>query len=111
MNFLVLVFAHLLGDYPLQGDFLANFKGKNPIVLLTHAGIWTGTVLTALYLLGFDVTVVDVVWMFAVHAIADHLKASNKLWYKKMDSLKGGLMIDQLIHLAQLIILLAYKTI
>lgn len=109
MTFLVLVFAHLLADYPLQGDFLANMKGKNHIVLVSHAGIWTGTILVAVHLLGFDVTMFDVVTLFVVHAIADYLKAKPIGIYKKLDALKGGLLLDQSIHLLQLLILMVYK--
>lgn len=109
MNFLALVFAHLLADYPLQGEFLANFKGKNHIILATHAGIWTGVILVATHLLDFTVTVFDAVWLFIVHAIADYLKARSIGIYKKLDALKGGLLLDQAIHVAQIIILMLYK--
>jgi hypothetical protein len=52
--FLALVFAHLIGDYPLQGDFLAKAKNHRApiagvpwsIALVSHAGIQGG--LTAL---------------------------------------------------------------
>lgn len=104
MTFLILMFAHLLADYPLQGEFLANMKGKNLIVLVSHAGIWTGCIAVAGYLLGFDVGYLDVALLFSVHCVADHLKADNKLWYKNMDALKGGLLSDQLIHVGQIIL-------
>lgn len=39
--------------YPLQGDFLATQKGNNLILLVTHAGIWAGTVALAGYFIGF----------------------------------------------------------
>lgn len=107
--FLTLVFAHLLADYPLQSDFLANMKGKNKIVLVSHAGIWTGTILLAVYLLGFEVTLFDVVTLFVVHAIADHLKAKPVGIYKKLDSLKGGLLLDQSIHILQILVSMTYK--
>jgi hypothetical protein len=103
MTFLVLLFAHLLADYPLQGDFLATMKGKNLIVLLTHAGIWTGTIATAWHLLGHDVNYGLIISLFVIHAILDYLKASNRFFYKKFDSLKGGLLIDQLFHVLQII--------
>ena len=109
MNILVLLYAHLLADYPLQGEFLANMKGKNVIVLFTHAGIWTGTILLAVYLLGFSVTYFDVITLFSVHAIADYMKAKPIGFYKKLDSLKAGLVIDQSIHVLQILVLLAYK--
>jgi Protein of unknown function (DUF3307) len=107
MSFLVLIFAHLLADYPLQGEFLAMMKGKNHIVLVSHAGIWTGCIATAGYLLGFDIGFIDIALLFVVHAVADYLKAANKLWYPKFDSLKGGLFIDQMIHVGQIILLIA----
>lgn len=109
MNLLILIFAHLLADYPLQGDFLANMKGKNMIVLVSHAGIWTGTIAVAAHLIGIDITVFDVALLFIVHAIADYLKAKPVGIYKRLDSLKGGLLLDQSIHLIQILALLAYK--
>lgn len=109
MMFLVLLFAHLLADYPLQGDFLANMKGKNHIVLATHAGIWTGTICTALFLMGIPVELIDVAWLFIVHAVADYMKAKPKWFYKKLNPLGKGLFIDQMIHVAQILILIGYK--
>lgn len=109
MTLLVLVFAHLLADYPLQGEFLANMKGKNPIVLVSHAGIWTDTILVAVHLLGFDVKLFDVGWLFIVHAVADYLKAKPLGVYKKLDALKGGLLLDQSIHMIQILVLMTYK--
>lgn len=104
MTFLILMFAHLLADYPLQGDFLAKMKGKNVIVLVSHAGIWTGCIAVAGYLVGLDVGYLDVALLFSVHCVADYLKAANKLWYKNMDALKGGLLSDQMIHVGQIVL-------
>lgn len=111
MMFLILLFAHLLADYPLQGDFLANMKGKNLIILATHAGIWTGVICIALWLMNILVTPIDIVWLFVVHAIADYMKAKPLGFYKKLNPLGTGLAIDQGIHILQIIILLTYKTI
>ena len=110
MAFLTLLFAHLLADYPLQGEFLATMKGKNMIVLISHAGIWTGTILVATHLLGFDITLLDVASLFVVHAVADYMKAKPVGIYKKLDSLKAGLVLDQSIHVLQIIVLLWSKT-
>lgn len=104
MTFLFLMFGHLLADYPLQGEFLSTMKGKNKILLVSHAGIWTGVVTVFGYTLGFDISYLDIASLFIVHAVADYLKAANKLWYKRMDALKGGLLVDQLIHVAQIIV-------
>lgn len=109
--FLVLLFAHLLADYPLQGDFLAKMKGKNHITLATHAGIWTGTICTALWLMGLPVDEFDIAWLFVVHAIVDYMKAKPVGFYKNMNPLGLGLLIDQMIHVLQIVVLLAYKVI
>lgn len=110
MAFLVLLFAHLLADYPLQGEFLATTKGKNMISLVSHAGIWTGTISVAAWLLGFDITILDVFFLFTVHAIADFAKARPLGIYKKLDALKGGLLLDQSIHILQILFLLITKS-
>lgn len=104
--FLGLVFAHLLADYPLQGDFLANMKGKNHIILLSHAGIWTGCIAVAGLLMGLNIGLIDILLLFVVHTFADWMKATNKFYYKKFDALKGGLLIDQSIHILQILLLM-----
>lgn len=107
MTVLIFVFAHLLADYPLQGEFLATMKGKNFIVLFSHAGIWTGCIALTGYLLGFDVDYVDISLLFIIHAVADYLKAKPIGIYKKMDSLKEGLLLDQCIHLLQILLFIS----
>ncbi|MCP1354635.1 DUF3307 domain-containing protein [Aneurinibacillus migulanus] len=106
MTILVFLFAHLLADYPLQGEFLATMKGKNFIVLFSHAGIWTGVIATTAYLLGFNVTYLDITLLFVVHAIADYAKARPIGFYKKLNPLGLGLLVDQLIHVLQILLLI-----
>jgi hypothetical protein len=109
MPLLVLIFAHLLADYPLQGEFLATTKGKNIISLVSHAGIWTGIILTAVHLLGYEVNFNDVIFLFVIHAVADYCKAKPVGIYGRIDALKGGLLLDQSIHLLQILVLMAAK--
>mgnify|MGYP001248586340 CR=1 FL=1 len=104
--FLGLMFAHLLADYPLQGDFLANMKGESYILLVSHVGIWTGCITVAGLIMGLNIGVLDIAILFIIHTIADYLKATGRLWYKYLDSLKGGLLSDQLIHVGQIILLM-----
>jgi hypothetical protein len=68
MNYLILVDAHLLGDYPLQGQFQAQTKGGNAISLAGHAAIWTGSVMTAGRLLGYEPRFTDALSLFGIHA-------------------------------------------
>jgi Protein of unknown function (DUF3307) len=107
MTFLFFVFVHFMADYPFQGPFLSEMKGKSPILLFTHAGIWTGCIAIAGYIIGYDVGLGDVAALFIVHIAADYLKAANKLWYKRMDALKGGLFTDQMIHVIQILVFMA----
>lgn len=110
MSFLILLFTHLLADYPLQPSFLATEKaGKNDklfILLLSHAGIWTGCIALAGYLIGLNIDYLDITLLFIVHTIADYLKATGKLFHKNLDPLNEGLLIDQLIHIGQILLLL-----
>jgi hypothetical protein len=109
MELLILLFAHLLADYPLQGDFLAKMKGKNWIILVSHAGIWTGTISVAGYLIGLDINYLDISLLFSVHMIADYSKARPLFFYKKLNPLGWGLFIDQMIHVCQIVLLLIMK--
>lgn len=110
MDFCILLFAHLLADYPLQGEFLATMKGKNKIALLSHAGIWTGTILIAAHFIGYSVDLWDVFILFSVHAVADYLKAKPVGFYKKLNPLGLGLWLDQSIHVLQIIIFIFFMS-
>lgn len=99
-----LFFLHLLADYPLQGPFISEFKGKNQIIMITHVGIWTGFICLGLHLLGIPFTNLEVISLFVVHYIADTMKARNIWFYKKLNPLGSGLFIDQLIHVIQIVV-------
>lgn len=85
-----LVVAHMLCDYPLQGDFLAKAKNHTaPIpgvpwqqALAAHSVIHGGAVwlITGIWWLGVAETI--------LHALIDHLKCSGKI----------GFSADQFIH-------------
>lgn len=88
----LLVFAHCLADYPLQGDFLAKAKNhKAPIpgvpwqtALLAHASIHAGMVLLITGSLWFALA------EFVGHTVIDYTKCSGRI----------GFNTDQLLHLA-----------
>jgi hypothetical protein len=87
----LLVFAHLLADYPLQGDFLAKAKNHEApipgvpwqVALLSHAGIHAGLVwlITGSALLGLA--------ELLLHAAIDHFKCSRRITF----------VHDQILHL------------
>lgn len=49
---IVLVVAHYVGDFPLQGTFLAQVKRERLYILVAHALIYAGTIALALWLVG-----------------------------------------------------------
>ena len=92
MNLFLLLAAHALCDFPLQGDYLA--RGKNhtapipgspwPILLLAHALIHGGAVaiITGQVWLGVAET--------AAHCAIDHAKCGQRISYQ----------VDQALHVA-----------
>lgn len=85
-----IIFCHLVGDYVLQCDFIAQTKGKNWYHLFVHC---------ALYVLPFYIAF-GLDWklalLFATHIIIDPLKARwNKISYTT----------DQVLHYAIALIL------
>jgi len=52
MDFVWLVFAHLVGDFVLQDEFQAKLKGKRLYILLVHSALWAGAVSLCLLALG-----------------------------------------------------------
>lgn len=67
-----IIFCHLVGDYPLQQDFIANTKGSNLYHLFVHC---------ALYCIPFAISFgidIRLLILFATHFLVDMLKARYK---------------------------------
>lgn len=84
---LMLLAAHWVCDYPLQGDFLASAKANGPLRvyhLTAHAGIHAGAValVTGSLVLGL------IEW--AAHTIIDELKVRQLTTFA----------VDQALHIA-----------
>ena len=80
---LKLLFCHVIGDYVLQGDFIAKSKGSNWYHLFVHCALYTLP-----FYIAFGLT-----WqlfvIFSTHIIIDALKARyNKINY----------ITDQVLH-------------
>lgn len=91
---------HCIADYPLQGDFLANIKGKNFFLLMVHSFIWSGVVYFGLKFLGMASP-----WEFValnfVHTVVDKWKCSRP---DKTKALTTDLYLDQAAHVAQILL-------
>lgn len=102
-NLLFLQLANYIGDYPLQGDFLGQFKSKYYYLLFVHTFIWTGVVSCALVYVGqFDWW--KLIFLFVGHFFIDKWKCRHNK--NKELGLTKLLWIDQSLHFIQMIIVL-----
>lgn len=67
-----IIFCHLLGDYPLQPDFIANTKGSNWYHLFVHCALYCIPFAVAF---GIDIRLLI---LFVTHFLVDMLKARYK---------------------------------
>lgn len=84
--FFLLLAAHWLADYPLQGEFLANAKQKGPLRvyhLIAHSGIHACGVL----LVTGSLALAIIEWV--AHTIIDELKVKRKTSF----------FLDQCLHI------------
>ena len=95
-NILWLLLGHYVLDYPLQGEFLAQTKGKYWYSLLAHSMIYGLGMALVLNLLGVFATWKAIV-LVASHILIDYKKATAK---NKEKALTSYLYIDQSLHLA-----------
>ena len=101
-NILWVLLAHYIADYPLQGDFLAQTKGKYWYSLFVHSIIYGLTIALCFKLIGVF-AIWKVIVLVGSHIIIDYKKATAK---NKDKALTTYLYIDQILHLIINIILL-----
>jgi hypothetical protein len=99
---LTLFLAHLIADFPLQTNYLYERKRHSTTGLLAHSGIHA---LTAFLLTGlrWDLWYV---WLFLLlsHALTDWAKLNYKAPKQWL-----GFLLDQLIHLAVMVIIALWQ--
>lgn len=104
-SFFLLLFGHFLGDFPLQGNYLATTK--NP---LTHAWqIWVTSLVAHSTIHAGIVYVLTGTWylsliMFITHFGIDYLKCTNDNFGK--DPAKA-FFTDQVLHVLVLLVITA----
>lgn len=94
----VFLFLHALADYPLQGDFLATFKGKNIIAMVAHCLIWAGVIFLGMKYYG-HAEWYTFPFLFLGHWAIDKWKCSRAGNGKELTT---DLAIDQMLHFAQI---------
>lgn len=103
-NLLILYVANLILDYPLQGQFLAEYKAKNNYLLFVHCAIWAFGLSVVLMYLGLFAW-----WKVAMlllgHIAIDYWKCRGL--YKKWNITDwNALYIDQFGHVVQVLLCL-----
>lgn len=114
LNFFFLLFAHFLADLPLQGQWIAENKGKEPLFMFGHVVIWTGCISLALLAIHGQIEMWELIFLFLGHYIADYSKCKyvenlcytqdNKLTNISAKLAREAVYLDQAFHLFQLII-------
>lgn len=108
--FLSMIFCHIVDDYYLQG-ILASMKQKSwwetagkmykfdyIVALLMYSFSWSFMIMLPIYFSGLEYTNFIYILIFTInliiHAMTDNLKANAK---------KINLVVDQLIHICQIV--------
>jgi hypothetical protein len=97
-NFFIVLFMHYVLDYPMQGSFLAQTKGKYLYSLLAHCMIYGIGIAITFRGLGAPVAsfIPIVVFVVGTHLLIDFKKATAK---NKELALTTYLYIDQAMHI------------
>jgi hypothetical protein len=98
-----LILGHLVGDYALQTDFMAENKGKSPLVLSAHVAIYVASLwaffmfYSILYQPGLFfklATLLFLGFVYIEHWLQDYLKNRHKECSKQM------YYLDQVLHIS-----------
>lgn len=100
---LKLLFAHSLGDYFLQTDYLAMNKGKDNYILCIHAILYTFAVA---FVFGNEISYLWYWIILLTHIPVDYIKARG-ITAKKIGN-KNALILDQAIHYLTLVLALIF---
>lgn len=101
---LKILFAHSLGDYFLQTDYLAINKGKDNYILCIHAILYTFAVSL---IFGSEINQLWYWLILLTHILVDYVKARGIT--PKMMGDKNALILDQGIHYLILTLALIIK--
>ena len=96
MNFLLLFFAHCVGDFVLQSEWMAKQKTIDSYIMFLHSVLWSGCICLILYYLN-SFNIYKGLFLLLGHFGSDTLKAKQTFLYEK-----PAFFLDQLWHIVQL---------
>ena len=100
INFIWLIFAHCLGDWAWQPEWMTTAKSKHVFVMFAHCMIWAACICIALSLLFIPIPMWKILFLIIGHGIADWYKGK----YMKHESDYWMVYLDQLWHILQLMV-------
>jgi len=99
MTILILIFAHCIGDYVFQSQFLATVKATNDFILSVHSILWAGVICLTMFMLGNEASYLDIIILFVGHFVIDRIKSRKE---DKTFALTDDLYFDQIAHMIQI---------
>jgi len=101
--FLVLLCAHLLGDYYFQTKTLANKKGEKYSGILEHSLIYTVVFMGVLL-------IIETPWWLLAIAAGSHWVIDSVKWLLRKKSIQKPTLfiVDQILHLLTLLLLVGF---
>lgn len=104
MNLILqILYAHCLGDYVFQNDYIANNKGKNLYILLVHSVLYTFAVNI---IFKTNISIIGYLTILISHTFIDYIKASGNT--VKLLGETNALIIDQCMHYIVLILSVSF---
>lgn len=99
---LFLIFAHFIGDWGLQSEWMAENKRRSRLVLFAHCMIWTGCIVIMMDLVHIYGLCWKALFLSGWHMLIDGWKCQRDL--RDKNELGWALYLDQVLHIAQVII-------
>lgn len=96
MDILTLIAMHLVGDFAWSNSWISEVKATNNYILTVHSGLWTFAMGIGFYLIGIQLSVLEVFILFVTHYLIDKWKCNLK---DKTNALTGDLYVDQISHM------------
>lgn len=94
-----LLFAHFIGDFGLQKEWIALNKGKYPYLMFAHSMIWTGCICVALAWMEIGVRNWEILFLLLGHFVCDSWKCRAT-----KDFPTWHFYADQVFHVFQLLV-------
>lgn len=102
---IIIVFAHLIGDYFLQTEYLAINKGKDKYILFVHSMLYLFGIIVVFGIFGMSIDLLSGIVIVISHLFIDNYKATGKMAKMLSKTKFSDIFVDQFLHYLILILL------